>query len=70
MYIDRTGKRMEEELQLQSESFVSNQMSQIHNPDCESICVKIELEGIPLVIYLAYVNEQDINILMKHVSLI
>lgn len=52
------------------DDFKSNQITQIYDPDCESICVKIEMKPIPLVIYLAYVNEPKLDVLMKHCKLI
>lgn len=51
--------------------FKSTQIEQIRDPDCESICVKIELKPIPLVIYLAYVNDSTKDdILLKHYNLV
>ena len=54
------------------DDFKSTQI-QIHDPECESICVKIELQPIPLVIYLAYVREEkppNLDIYLKHHKLI
>src|ERR1700744_4892975 len=53
--------------------FKSNQITQIYDPECESICVKIELQPIPLVIYLAYVREEkppNLDIFMRHCKVI
>ena len=53
--------------------FKSNQITQIYDPECESICVKIELQPIPLVIYLAYVREEkppNLDIFIRHCKLI
>jgi hypothetical protein len=55
------------------DDFKSNQINQIYDPECESICVKIEMQPIPLVIYLAYVNEQkppNLDIFLRHCKLI
>ena len=51
------------------DDFKSTQI-QIHDPECESICVKIELQPISIVIYLAYVSEPNLAILLKHHKLI
>lgn len=51
--------------------FKSTQIDRICDPDCESICVKIKLKPIPLVIYLAYVNDSmKDDILLKHFNLV
>lgn len=52
------------------EKFVSYQMQQIFDEACESVCVKIELKPIPLVIYVAYINKPDAQIFAKHVRLV
>lgn len=52
------------------ESFKSRQIVQIFNPGCESICVRIELRPRPIILYLAYVNEPKIAVLMKHHELV
>jgi len=52
------------------DDFKSNQITQIYDPECESICVKIELQPIPLVIYLAYVNKPNLGVFMRHCKLI
>lgn len=54
---------------LVQENFISSRINQIHYSDCESICVKVNLQPIPLVLYLAYVNEPEMDILLKHLSL-
>lgn len=52
------------------EEFRSTQI-ELNDPDCESICVKIELKPTPLVIYVAYVNDSTKpDILLKHYRLI
>lgn len=49
------------------ENFKSIQIDQTYESDCESVCVKIELEPVPLVIYVAYVNNpRKPGALMKH----
>lgn len=49
------------------EGLKSAQIELVKDPSCESICVKIELQPCPLVIYLAYVNNPSKpNLLMKH----
>lgn len=52
------------------QQFKSEQIEKIFDVDCESICVKIELKPVPLVIYAAYINKPDRNIMMKHFSLV
>lgn len=53
------------------EEYKSTRIEQICDPDCESICVKIELLPTPLVNYLAYVNDsKNRDILMKHHNLV
>lgn len=37
--------------------FKSARIEHIHDPDCESISIKIELQPTSLVIYAAYVND-------------
>lgn len=51
--------------------FKSTQIEQITDPDCESICVKIELQPMSIVIYVAYVNDsKNLDILLKHYDLV
>lgn len=51
--------------------FKSYQIEQIDDPDCESVTVKISLEPMALVIYVAYINDcMTQNILLKHYQLI
>lgn len=51
------------------EEFKSTQIELNCDPDCESVCVKIELQPTPLVIYLAYVNDsKNRDILMEKES--
>ena len=52
------------------EQFKSEQITEIFDANCECICVKIELKPIPLIIYAAYVNKPERNIMMKHFSLV
>ena len=56
------------------EDLKSTQIERISDPDCESICVKIELQPRPLVLYLAYVNDpkrpENQVVLLKHCSLV
>ncbi|XP_037033040.1 uncharacterized protein LOC119072026 [Bradysia coprophila] len=53
------------------EDYKCFQIEYVNDPDCESVCVKIELQPCPLVIYLAYVNDPaKPNLLLKHYDLI
>lgn len=53
------------------ERFKSAQIDHIFDGECESICVKIEMQPVSLVLYVAYVNDpQKGNILLKHWNLI
>lgn len=49
------------------EEYKSFQIGLASESESESVCVKIELKPVSLVIYLAYVNEPErLNILLKH----
>lgn len=52
------------------DEFKSTHIKQISHPECESICVKIEMKPTPLVMYVAYVNQPKPDILSKHCSLV
>lgn len=52
------------------EDFKSVQIKEIHDPQCESICVKVELQPTSLILYLAYVNKPKLSILLEHYKMV
>ncbi len=52
------------------EKFISTKLEYVNDPECECICVKIDLQPVSLVIYLAYVKEPTMNVLTKHLGLV
>lgn len=46
--------------------FKSALVNGVCDKDCDGICVKIPLRPTPLLIYVAYVNKPERNVLTKH----
>lgn len=55
---------------LVKDEFKSTEVENVCDPDCESVCVKVKLQPVPLVLYLAYVNQPQQIVLLKHFNAI